>query len=97
MITVNFYTLLRLYLKLGEIQLAGIKEAPVGEVLPTIETIVLKKTSKHFLFKLLDDDGQIRQGTIILINGKNVLDRTGLTEIVRDGDTIALFPPGGGG
>lgn len=97
MITVNFYTLLRLHLKLGEIQLAGIKEAPVGEVLPEIEEIILKKTSKHFLFKLLDDDGEIRQGTIILINGKNVLDRTGLTEIVRDGDTLALFPPGGGG
>lgn len=97
MITVNFYTLLRLHLKLGEIQLAGIKEAPVGEVLPQIETIVLKKTSKHFLFKLLDDDGQIRQGTIILINGKNVLDKTGLSELVRDGDTLALFPPGGGG
>ncbi|MCP4399329.1 MAG: MoaD/ThiS family protein [bacterium] len=94
MITVNFYTLLRLHLKLGEIQLAGIRETTVAEILPEIEAIILKKTSKRFLFKLLDDEGQIRQGTIILINRKNVLDATGLTEIVRDGDTLALFPPG---
>ena len=97
MITVNFYTVLRLYLKLREIQIDSIQEAPVLEVLQKSEAIVFEKTSQKFLFKLLDEAGNIQQGTIILINGKNVLDADGLKAIVKDGDTIALFPPGAGG
>lgn len=97
MIAVNFYTTLRLYLKLGEIQVDSIQEAPILEILQKSEVIVVERTSQNFLCKLLDEDGNIKQGTIILINGRNVLDADGLKAIVRDGDTIALFPPGGGG
>lgn len=97
MITVNFYTILRLMLKLGEIQLDAIREAPIRDVLQKAETLVLEQTGLKFLFKLLDADGTIKRGTIILINGKNILDTNGLNALVRDGDTVALFPPGGGG
>ena len=97
MITINFFTTLRLMLNLREITLDGIQEAPIPVILQNAENIVLAKTGQPFVFKLLDEAGQIKRGTIILINGKNILDTNGLEAIVRDGDTIALFPPGGGG
>ncbi len=99
MITVNFYTTLRLYLKLGELHIDSIREISIRKLLSNIEEQVVEKTSKYFLFKLLDEKGTLKQGTIILINGKNILDSDGggLDAGVKDGDTIALFPPGGGG
>jgi molybdopterin synthase sulfur carrier subunit len=97
MITIKFFTTLRLYLKLGELHLDSIQESPIRGILKNIEDLVVEKTSKRFLFKLLDEDEKIKRGTLILINGKNVLDTDGLDAIVRDGDTVALFPPGGGG
>lgn len=97
MITVNFFTILRLFLQIKELHLDGIHESPVCDVLRKVEDMIFEKTSKKILFKLLDKDGNIKGGTLILINGKNVLDTNGLNTIVRDGDTVALFPPGGGG
>jgi molybdopterin synthase sulfur carrier subunit len=97
MITINFFTILRLMLKTGEIHLDSIQESSILEVLQKAEAIVSEKTSKKFMFKLLDEDGHIKRGTMILINGKNILDTDGLNTIVRDGDALALFPPGGGG
>jgi molybdopterin synthase sulfur carrier subunit len=97
MITVNFFTLLRLFLQIKELQLDSIQESPIRDVLQKIEDIVFEKTSKKFMFKLLNEDGSIKIGTIILINGRNILDTDGLDVIVRDGDTVTLFPPGGGG
>jgi molybdopterin synthase sulfur carrier subunit len=97
MITVKFFTLLRLMLKLGEIQIDLIQESPILDVLQKAETIVFEKTSKKFMFKLVDEYGNLKRGTMILINGKNILDTEGLGTIVREGDTVVLFPPGGGG
>jgi len=97
MITVNFFTILRLILKTGEIHIDSIQESPILDVLRKAEDIVFEKTSKKFMFKLLDEDGSIKRGTMILINGRNILDTDGLDSIVKDGDTVALFPPGGGG
>ena len=97
MITVNFFTILRLFLKIREIHIDSLQEVPILTVLQKAEEIVFEKTSKKFMFKLLDEDGKIKRGTMILINGKNVLDTDGLDTIVSDGDMIALFPPGAGG
>ena len=97
MITVDFFTTLRLFLKTREIEIDSIKESSILDILQKAESIVFEKTSKKFLFKLLDEEGKIKRGTLILINGKNILDTDGLDAIVRNGDTVALFPPGGGG
>ncbi len=97
MINVKFFTILRLFLQLKEIQLNSIQESPIRDVLQKVEDIVFEKTLKRFMFKLLDEDGNIKRGTMILINGQNILHMDGLNTVVRDGDTVALFPPGGGG
>ena len=97
MITVKFFTILRLMLKIGEVTINSVPESSILDILQQAEEIVSEKTSQQFLFKLLDEQGNIKHGTLILINGKNILDTDGLESIVRDGDTVALFPPGGGG
>lgn len=98
MITINFYTTLRLYLKMKELHIEPTQPVmPILDVLKTTEQMVVEQTTKPFLFKLLAEDGNIKRGTLILINGKNILDTNGLDEVVNDGDTVALFPPGGGG
>ena len=98
MITINFFTTLRLMLKIQEITLPDIeKGTSILYILHRAEKIVMEKTTQKFIFKLLDENGKIKRGTIILINGRNILDSNGLNCTVKDGDIIALFPPGGGG
>lgn len=92
MINVNFYTTLRLYLKRKKLKINE-KEISVRELLEKCEA----KTPKKFTQKLIDENGDMKQGTIILINGKNIHHIDKLDTIVTDGDNVALFPPGGGG
>ncbi len=97
MITINFYTTLRLMLKCREIEINPSRELSVPELLEQAETVIEEKLSKKFIWKLLEADGTLKRGTIIMINGKNILDSKGLSCTISDGDVIALFPPGGGG
>jgi sulfur-carrier protein len=97
MITINFFTTLRLMLGCREIKLEIADQMSILELLQLAEVEVEKTLSQRFIWKLLDEGGGIKRGTIILINGKNILDSDGLSCAVSDEDTIALFPPGGGG
>ena len=92
MIVVRFYTLLRLHLKLHQAELDW-RSGTVMDVLHRTQAQV----GTPFLTKLLDDDGALKRGTIILVNGANIVHIDGLATAVQDGDEVALFPPGGGG
>ncbi|MFW5999416.1 MAG: MoaD family protein [Halanaerobiaceae bacterium] len=91
-IKVKFYSTLKLALKS-----AGIEYEP--ETFLTIKQL-LKRLDEDFdnrvSYKLLVE-GKIDTGTIILVNGHNVLHREGLDTEVKDGDEIAIFPPSAGG
>jgi len=94
MIKVKFFTLLRLMLNIKEIEVDTEKEEiTIREVLNIAE----KKIGKPFLYKMLNKDGEIMRGTIILINGKNILHINKLDSVVHNKDIVSLFPPGGGG
>ena len=92
MINVNFFGTLRVFLKTKQVRIST-KELNVFELLQQCE----RQVSKPFLHKLMDEEGNIRPGTMILVNGQNVLHLQGMRTIVRNGADIALFPPGGGG
>lgn len=91
MITVNFFTTLRVFLKSKQVRIYA-DEISVIELLKQCEV----QTSKPFLYKLLNEDGNILPGTMILVNGQNVLQLHGIYTVVRNGADVALFPPGGG-
>jgi len=92
MITVKFFTTLSVLLRQKELQF-DLTSATILHVLQLCET----RTSKPFLHKLLDSHQKIIPGTIILLNGHNILHLNGLDTTAYNGDTLALFPPGGGG
>jgi len=92
MITVKFFSLIRLLIKQNELILDE-KDLTIREVLQKAQTEIPIK----FLFKLLDAERELQHGTIIMINGKNILHLNKLESMVKDGDIVSLFPPGGGG
>ena len=53
-------------------------------------------TNKDLTSELIEDQ-KIISGTIILLNGRNIFHLNKLDTIVKDGDDIDIFPPGGGG
>ena len=92
MITVNFFTTLRIFLNTNQVIIQA-TEMSVNELLRKSE----EQVSKRFLHKLLNQDGQILPGVMILVNGRNILHLQGVDTIVKGGDVVAIFPPGGGG
>ncbi len=81
-----------MFLELKEIDLE-LEDLSIFELLKETE----KKTGKKFLFKLITNKGELKPGTMILINGRNIFHMQKLDSIVSDGDEISIFPPGGGG
>jgi molybdopterin synthase sulfur carrier subunit len=42
-------------------------------------------------------DRTLKEGTIILVNGKNIFHLQLLDTVVDNGDVVSVFPPAGGG
>lgn len=92
MITVNFFTTLRIFVNTKQVKLPA-ANLTVIELLQKCE----QHLSKRFVHKLLTPDGQIIAGTLVLVNGQHIAHLDGTQTLVKDGDEVALFPPGGGG
>ena len=91
MIKIKFYSLLRMFLKQNEIEI----NADNISVLNLLQKIS-EKTSKDLLSEIIKAEKLI-QGTIILLNGRNIYHLDNLDTIIVNGDEIDIFPPGGGG
>lgn len=92
MITIKFFSLIRLLIKQSELKIEG-NNLTVREILKISQS----KIKIKFLFKLLNNADEMHTGTIILVNGKNIHHLNNLDTFVVDNDTVSLFPPGGGG
>ena len=93
MITVKFFTLLRLYLGIDELQIE-VEQSDVRSLLPRVAE---ELGNNLVIEKLLDETGALLTGTIILINGHDIFDLQQLDSMVHKGDSVSLFTPGGGG
>lgn len=57
-----------------------------------------EKLGKDLSEELLDEEKEsVKEGTIILVSGKNILHLKGLNTVVNDNDVVSMFPPAGGG
>lgn len=88
MIIVNFFTTLRTYLKSRQARIHG-EDLSIVELLQQCEA----QTGKALLSKLINDDGSLIPGAMILINGQDILHLQGIRTIVRNGADVAVFPP----
>ncbi len=78
----------------------GINEIEVEADSITVYDLLIRaenQIEKKFIDQLIDTEQQIISGTMILINGRNVIHLDNINSIVRSDDEISIFPPGGGG
>lgn len=93
MLKIQFFSLIRMLLKQEAAEIAWTEGDTVQSVLDKTQAQI----ATPFLHKLLDDNGALHTGTIILVNRKNILHLQGLQTPLADGDVLAFFPPGAGG
>ena len=93
MVKVQFYGLLRLMLKRDKLELPPCDNEQVRQLLQRAQ----RQISTPFLHKLLDQQGELLLGTIIMVNRHNILHLQKLQTPVHDSDVVAFFPPGAGG
>ena len=90
--TIKFFATLRISINLRSMELDI--DAPVS--MRELLFLACRKAGIDFTDKLLDNN-RIRKGTLLLINGKNVIHMQGLETFIPPGSTVSFFPPSGGG
>ncbi|MEC9489684.1 MAG: ubiquitin-like small modifier protein 1 [Halanaerobiales bacterium] len=90
---VKFYSLFRINLKTKGVEYEVEESITITELIKKLD----QDFDGYFTQKLLEEDGTIARGTIILINGKNIFHLDKLETKVSDGDVVTLFPPSAGG
>lgn len=93
-VTVKFFTTLR--------EIVGKKEEQVefSRASPTVESLLKhlsKKYGKEFNDYVYDELGSVRGHLHFLVNGQSVTTLSGLKTRLKEGDTLAILPPVGGG
>ena len=68
------------------------KDSTVREVIDKLIQIYPKLKDE-----ILDDNGLLKENYRVLVNGREISHLSGLDTEVKDGDTIAIFPPVAGG
>ncbi len=92
-IKMRFFTSLR--------EITGKKEDEIQS--PSIITVaellvhLSKKYGREFTEYLYDEKGKVRKYIQILINGRGINALQGFETKLKEGDTVAIFPPVGGG
>ena len=91
-IKVNFYAMLRLTTGVSSVDVET--EGPV--TMRRLIDLACEKTTARLREDLLEGQA-IKKGTLLLVDGRNVLFLDGLDTKVNADQVIAFFPPGGGG
>jgi molybdopterin synthase sulfur carrier subunit len=91
-IRVKLFATLRLNLKVSQVDINS--NAPISVL--TLLNLVSEKVGSDIIPELIDN-GEIMVGTIILIDGFNVLHLNKLNTIIEKDCVVSVFPPNGGG
>ncbi|RLF98344.1 MAG: molybdopterin synthase sulfur carrier subunit [Thaumarchaeota archaeon] len=57
----------------------------------------IKSVDGRSLYEIVTENGKLRPNFLILLNGREISFLNGLNTKIKDGDTISIFPPAGGG
>jgi molybdopterin synthase sulfur carrier subunit len=93
MVQIQFFSLLRILLEQERMELPAVEGETIAQLLKRVQ----QQLPTPFMHKLLNEDGSMHAGTIILVNRHNIHHLEGLQTPVRDADVVAMFPPGAGG
>jgi molybdopterin synthase sulfur carrier subunit len=90
---VKFYSLFKINLKSSGTDYELEKEIDIFRLIKKLD----QDFDGYFTKKLLDENGSIAPGSIILVNGHNVIHLEGLSTKIDNDDVVTLFPPSAGG
>ncbi|WP_129409798.1 MoaD family protein [Marinitoga lauensis] len=91
-VKIKFFATLRLYLKVASIDMEFENPITVDKLID----ILVEKFQDKKIREYLVEEKKIKVGTMILINGKNLIHMDGLNTLIEEG-IISIFPPAGGG
>jgi molybdopterin synthase sulfur carrier subunit len=91
-IEVKIFATLRLALGRGAVTL----DVPVPPTVRELIALVSDAVGEDIRPWLVSDDGEVLMGTMVLLNGHNMLHMNGLDTLVKT-DVVSIFPPAGGG
>ena len=92
-IKVRFFTSLREITGKKEDEVESSKIFTVKELLAHLS----KKYGAEFTSYLYDDKGNVQSYIQVLVNGRGIKVLQGFETKLKEGDTVAIFPPVGGG
>jgi len=91
-IQVKIFATLRLKLGIAGIEIESEEPMTVMMLLESVS----RKINAEIIPELVKE-GEIIVGTIILINGKNILHAEKLETLITEDSEVSVFPPAGGG
>ncbi|RJS90303.1 MoaD/ThiS family protein [Candidatus Bathyarchaeota archaeon] len=92
-VTVKFFALLREIVGAWRVKLPLPEGATVGEALKALA----QQYGQRFRDYVYDEEGRVRGHLIFLINGESIKALRGFETVLREGDTLVILPPVGGG
>ncbi len=92
-VTAKFFTTLREITGKREEEIKSSGDLTVDELLEQLS----KKYGRRFTDYVYDETGNVRSYLQFLVNGRSITTMQGFKTRLREGDSVAIIPPVGGG
>ncbi|NIW12805.1 MAG: MoaD family protein [Candidatus Thorarchaeota archaeon] len=92
-VTVKFFTTLREITEKRKEEIKSSEDLTVGKLLEELS----KKHGRKFIDYVYDETGKVRSYLQFLVNGRSITTMQGFKTKLREGDSVAIIPPVGGG
>jgi len=92
-VTVKFFTTLREITGKREEEVKSSEDLTINELLEQLS----KRHGSQFINYVYDETGNVRSYLQFLVNGKSITTMRGFKTMLKEGDSVAIIPPVGGG